>query len=70
VLAPATDFPIRRYMLAQVLGRFPRFYLLAWIGHTIMIPTWLILALTALMLGSMFVGGREDNEPDAAQSMA
>ena len=74
VLAPATDFPIRRYMLAQVIGRFPRFYLLAWIGHALPIPTWLILALTAVMLASMFFGRTEDSEtaeqPEAAQSMA
>jgi membrane protein YqaA with SNARE-associated domain len=62
-LAPAVEFPVHRYMLAQIVGRFPRFYILAWIGHTILIPGWVLLALTGLLLVSFFIGTRAV-EPD------
>jgi membrane protein YqaA with SNARE-associated domain len=73
ILAPAVEYNVRRYMLAQIVGRFPRFYLLAWIGHTIMIPTWVIIALGIVLLGGFFVGARavegdEDDEDDETET--
>jgi membrane protein YqaA with SNARE-associated domain len=76
ILAPAVEYDVRRYMLAQIVGRFPRFYILAWIGHTIMIPTWIIIGLGIALLVAFFLGasavedddddddGDEDVEPD------
>lgn len=76
ILAPAVQYDVRRYMLAQIVGRFPRFYILAWIGHTIMIPTWIIIGLGIALLVAFFLGasavedddddddGDEDVEPD------
>src|SRR5262245_781714 len=58
ILAPAVDYNVRRYMLAQIVGRFPRFYLLAWIGHAVMIPTWIIVALGIVLLGAWLLGAR------------
>jgi membrane protein YqaA with SNARE-associated domain len=58
ILAPAVDYPIRRYVLAQVVGRLPRFYILAWIGHAFVIPTWALLAMLVLLLGSVVMSAR------------
>lgn len=58
ILAPAVEYNVRRYMLAQVVGRFPRFYILAYIGHTVLIPTWIIVGLGIVLLLAWFVGAR------------
>jgi membrane protein YqaA with SNARE-associated domain len=78
ILAPAVEYPVRRYMLAQIVGRFPRFYILAWIGHAIMIPTWVILGLGIVLLLAFFIGASavedeaeeedDDAEPDYASA--
>lgn len=73
VLAPASGYPVGRYVAAQIVGRFPRFFLLAWIGHTIMLPGWMLLSMFALLLVFMWYAGRntsgaglddDDDEPD------
>jgi uncharacterized membrane protein YdjX (TVP38/TMEM64 family) len=35
ILAPLSGYPIRRWLLAMALGRFPRFWLIAWLGTRI-----------------------------------
>lgn len=79
ILAPAVEYPIERYVLAQLVGRLPRFYILAWIGHSFVIPTWALLALVALLLGSVVMSARggdvmaedlEDNETDGDGDLA
>ncbi len=69
ILAPAVEYNVRRYMLAQIVGRFPRFYILAWIGHTVLIPTWIIVTLGivllfAWLLGARSVEGDDDEDED------
>lgn len=80
ILAPAVNYSVRRYMLAQIVGRFPRFYLLAWIGYTVQLPTWVILGLGIALVLAFFMGARavedevdaeqddEEAEPDYAQA--
>ncbi|HSD85856.1 MAG TPA: VTT domain-containing protein [Kofleriaceae bacterium] len=70
ILAPAADYPIGRYALAQIVGRFPRFLILAWIGHVLMIPTWVVLALLGVLLLSLYLSSRQggsvvEAEPEA-----
>jgi membrane protein YqaA with SNARE-associated domain len=69
ILAPASGYPIGRYILAQVIGRFPRFYLLAWIGHAVQLPVWLLVAMFVALLAVFFLGGRapaaDDEDPDS-----
>ncbi|MCA9677183.1 MAG: VTT domain-containing protein [Kofleriaceae bacterium] len=72
VLAPASRYPLRRYIAAQIVGRLPRFYLLAWFGKAVMVPTWLILVLTVVMIAVFWLGGRPvaatiEDEPDAEE---
>ena len=64
ILAPAINYPIHRYMLAQIIGRFPRFYIVAWIGHTIQIPVWLIIAITVVLVGTFFMTSCSEQDDD------
>lgn len=65
VLAPASGYPIGRYIVAQIVGRLPRFYILALIGQVLVIPTWVLLALTLLIPLSMLLGPRDEDDEDA-----
>jgi len=49
-MAFAEHYPLGRYLLAVAVGRFPRYVLLAWLGVLIQIPTWVLVALFALMI--------------------
>ena len=49
-MAFADGYPVLRYLLAIAVGRFPRYVLLAWLGIVIKIPTWVLVALFALMM--------------------
>ncbi len=81
ILAPAVEYPIRRYVLAQIVGRLPRFYILAYIGHTFMFPTWVLLAMVGALLLSMVMSARggvgvaaedlaeDDDESDLASAV-
>lgn len=73
-LAPISGYPLRRYIAALVIGRLPRFYLLAWLGRAVMIPTWVLLLVTVATLAFMILGSPptpavdEDEElPDAEE---
>jgi len=68
VLAPVAGYPIGRYIAAQIVGRFPRFLILAMIGHAIQIPTWLLVALTLVLIVALYLAGRDTGaEGDAAE---
>jgi membrane protein YqaA with SNARE-associated domain len=67
VLAPASGYPIGRYIVAQTIGRIPRFYLLAWIGATVSFPAWLLVALFVAMVGLIWFTNRAaDGDEDEA----
>lgn len=59
VLAPVSGYPIGRYIAAQIVGRFPRFLLLAMLGHAIQIPTWLLVTLTLGLTLTLYAAGRD-----------
>lgn len=44
-LSFSLHYPLSRYLSALLIGRFPRYVLLAWVGHVINIPTWLLVAI-------------------------
>ena len=58
VLAPASGYPFHRYLIALMLGRLPRFYAVAWLGHTFPVPTWALVLLFVVLIGSLYLGGR------------
>jgi len=49
-MAFAERYPRGRYVAAVAVGRFPRYVLLAWLGVVVTIPTWVLVALFAVML--------------------
>jgi membrane protein YqaA with SNARE-associated domain len=59
VLAPVSGYPIGRYIAAQIVGRFPRFLVLAMIGRAIQIPGWLLAGLTVALVIALYVAGRD-----------
>lgn len=50
VLAPASKYPLPRYIVAQIVGRLPRFYALAYLGRTVKFPAWALVAMFALLV--------------------
>ena len=54
-LAILHRYPLRRFMLATAVGRFPRFFVYAWLGSALSIPTYLIIAV--IVLGAMVAIG-------------
>jgi membrane protein YqaA with SNARE-associated domain len=59
VLAPASGYPSRRYVLALIVGRYPRFLALAWLGRTIDLPTWVIVAMLVLLISFTVIASRK-----------
>lgn len=51
ILMPISGYPARRYAAAAAIGRFPRFYVVSYIGHELAIPNWVLLAMLAVGLG-------------------
>jgi membrane protein YqaA with SNARE-associated domain len=43
-LAFSVHYPMRRYLAALLVGRFPRYLLLAWLGRLLAIPDWALIA--------------------------
>ena len=68
VLAPASGYPIGRYIAAQIVGRFPRFVVLAVIGHAFDLPTWLLVAATLALAASTMIGRSDDETEEATES--
>ena len=50
VLAPAAGYSIVRYIVALMVGRFPRFYVVALLGYMFPVPTWVLVVIFALMI--------------------
>jgi ribonucleoside-triphosphate reductase len=70
ILAPAIDYPIPRYIAAQLVGRLPRFFILALIGHAVHIPGWILLALVVVLIGSVVLSARSGVEGDDESDLA
>ncbi len=54
-LAILHHYSLKRFMLATAVGRFPRFFVYAWLGSALSIPTYLII--TVIVLGAMVAIG-------------
>lgn len=44
-LAILHKFSLRRFMVATAIGRFPRFFVYAWLGAFLAVPTWIIVVV-------------------------
>lgn len=57
LLAFSIHYPLPRYLAALTLARFPRYYLLAWLGAAIAIPTWVLIGIVALIFATYAIRG-------------
>lgn len=48
-LSIASNYSQNKYLLALLVGRAPRYFLLIWLGYTIKIPDWLLIAAFVIM---------------------
>jgi len=55
ILVVLARYPIFKYILAVFLSRTPRFYILAFVGHAIKIPDYLLIVLFILLITTMNV---------------
>lgn len=61
-VAFAEHYPLVPYLTATVVGRFPRYVLLAWLGELVQIPTWvLVVAFVLLLLPSVRTAWKQRN---------
>lgn len=44
-LAILRNYSVRRYMLATLIGRFPRLYVYAWVGEKLMLPRFVLVGI-------------------------
>ncbi len=51
-------YPLRKYQMALIVGRAPRYFTLAWLGYVLQPPNWVLVALViALFLVSQWKKG-------------
>jgi membrane protein YqaA with SNARE-associated domain len=50
VIAPASEYSLTKYLLALIVGRTPRFYILAYFGYSIPLPNEIIIVFFILLL--------------------
>ncbi len=55
-------YPLWKYEAALIVGRTPRYFLLAWFGNVIQLPNWLILLLALLLIGFVVFRGFSGRE--------
>ena len=80
-LAILRDYPVRRFLVATAVGRFPRYLLYAWAGAWLRVPTvalvGVIVGTTAVAVGWRLARGRRvlsepvldtENRPPGAQT--
>ncbi|UCG50732.1 MAG: VTT domain-containing protein [Candidatus Latescibacterota bacterium] len=58
-LAIADHYPMRRYLLALIVGRTPRFYVLAFLGYVFKLPNWSLVVLALIILIVTIVKNRQ-----------
>jgi membrane protein YqaA with SNARE-associated domain len=50
VIAPASEYSLTKYLLALIVGRTPRFYILAYFGYSISLSNEIIIVIFSLLL--------------------
>jgi membrane protein YqaA with SNARE-associated domain len=55
LMAKMDNYPLRRYVVAVAVGRFPRYLLLASVGAFLPIPSWAIAVFSLVLVGLAIV---------------
>ncbi|HTM57946.1 MAG TPA: VTT domain-containing protein [Candidatus Udaeobacter sp.] len=50
IVAAAVRYPISLYTLAVLIGSLPYYFALAWLGHVVRFPVWLLVAAVGVVL--------------------
>lgn len=58
ILAPASGYPVLRYVLAVMVGRYPRFLAVAYVGHMFHFPTWSLVAMFVAFMLLVIIAGK------------
>lgn len=66
ILAPASGYPVSRYIAAQIVGRLPRFFLLAWLGSAVHFPAWALVAIFVGTVGLFWFTTQSPKDADDA----
>ncbi len=45
------QYPLWRYLTALAVSRFPRYWILAWVGYAFQVPDWILIASVVVILG-------------------
>jgi len=54
-LSFSVRYPLRRYMAALAIARYPRYFLLAWFGAAVDVPTWVLFGIVLVVFGVYLV---------------
>jgi membrane protein YqaA with SNARE-associated domain len=49
IIAPVSKYSLKKYLTAIILGRTPRFYILAYFGHIVVLSNKIIVLLFVLL---------------------
>ena len=49
IIAPASEYSLKKYLMALIVGRTPRFYILAYFGYSVSLPNEIIIVLFILL---------------------
>lgn len=49
-LSFSVHYPLKKYLAAVAISRFPRYLLLAWIGSALKVPDWLLFGIFAVVI--------------------
>jgi len=56
-LSFSVGYPMWKYVTALLVARFPRYYIYAWLGSTIPIPNWILIASVAVIFSLYGIKG-------------
>jgi archaetidylinositol phosphate synthase len=62
-LAFASGYPAGRYLAAVAAGRLPRYLLLAWLGQSLALPAWAVVAVSLSLTGLALLLPQTPSEP-------
>lgn len=69
-LAISDHYPLKKYLLALIVGRTPRYYVIAYLGQVLRLPTWSLIALALVLLVVAILQNRKDAKDEAALETA
>ena len=49
IIVPASEYSLKKYLLALIIGRTPQFYILAYLGYSVSLPNEIIIVLFILL---------------------